>query len=334
MSGDSYGHLRILAPGIQSLVEDWPGRIGYYKYGYSVSGAADHYAHRMANLLVGNPPGEATIEVAGGMLEAVIDADTVIAICGADLQPTINDEPAPLWESIRVKEGDRLKLGFSKGYGFRAYIAFAGGIDVPLFFGSKSTCIYGKYGGYNGRPLQKGDVLRIGKDTRAAEGRRLKKRFIPQYSRVWEVRMIPGPTASPDFITEQGMERIYSTEFKIDRNSDRSGYRLLTPKEIFPDSWARRDGGAAGLHPSNLVDMGYPLPGGLNVCGDMIIILGPDGPCGGGFVVTGKVSYSDVWMVFQAVPGRDIIKFKYVSIDEAEKIRKEAEKIFTQEVIE
>lgn len=333
MSG--FTSLRINAPGIQAVVEDWPGRVGYYKYGYSISGAADHYAHRFANLLVGNPVTEATLEIAGGMFEAEFEGDTIIAICGADLQPTLNNQPIPLWESIKVKKGDKLKLGFSKGTGFRAYISFSGGIDVPKFFGSKSTCLYGRYGGYQGRPLQKGDILRIGQNTdKNIEGRKVKKEYIPKYERSWEVRMIPGPTASPDFITETGMERIYSTEFKIDRNSDRSGYRLITPKEVFPDSWARKDGGVAGLHPSNLVDMGYSIPGGLNVCGDMIIILGPDGPCGGGFVIAGMVAYADVWKVFQAVPGKDTIKFRYATAEEAAEARKEQAKIISIEAIE
>lgn len=332
-----FGNLYIKSGGIQAVVEDWPGRKGFYRYGYAVSGAADHYAHRMANILVGNPVTEATIEVAGGLFVAEFGHDTVIAITGADMSPTINDKPIPLWRAVRVHKGDVLKLHTSKGNGFRAYIAFAGGIDVPLFLGSKSTCIWGAYGGFQGRPLRSGDVLRIGmlpeKALERLEGRYIKPRFIPKYDKVWEVAMVPGPTAAPDYITERGMEKMYEIVFRIDRNSDRSGYRLITPKEIFPHEWARKSGGVAGLHPSNLVDMGYPIPGGLNVTGDMIIILGPDGPCGGGYVIAGCVAYADVWKVFQAIPGRDSIKFRHVTIDEAEAMRREQEDIFREEVV-
>jgi biotin-dependent carboxylase-like uncharacterized protein len=337
MSKIEYGSLVIKSGGIQTLVEDWPGRVGYYKYGYAISGAADHYAHRMANLLVGNPITEATLEIAGGLFEAEFKHDTVIAVTGADMNPEINSKTISLWKSIRVNNGDVIKFNVSKGVGFRAYIAFAGGINVPVFFGSKSTCIWGAYGGFQGRALRKGDTLQIGKlqekQLEKLEGRYIKPRFIPNYENTWKVRMLPGPTAAPDYVTEKGYEKIYSTIFKIDRNSDRSGYRLITPKEIFPQEWARKTGGVAGLHPSNLVDMGYPIPGGLNVTGDMIIILGPDGPCGGGFTIIGTVIYYDVWKVFQAIPAKDYIKFEYVDIDEAEKLRKEQDEIFKEEVV-
>jgi biotin-dependent carboxylase-like uncharacterized protein len=329
------GSVRIVNKGIQVLVEDWPGRTGYYKFGYSISGAADHLAHRLANLLVGNQPGEAGLEIAGGMLVAELQSDSTIAITGANLQPTINDEPVTMWRSISVKRGDVIKFMFPKDFGFRAYLAFGGGIDVPEFFGSRSTCIYGRYGGFQGRPLEAGDVLKIGSASRPnSSERRVIPESVPRHERAWEVRMVPGPTCVPDYITEDGMERVYSASFRVDRNADRSGYRLVTPPEIFPSSWARETGGVAGKHSSNIVDMGYTLPGGLNVSGDQIIILGPDGPCGGGFVTMGMVLYADVWKVFQAIPGKDTITFVHATIEEAEASRKETEDRLSTGVVE
>jgi biotin-dependent carboxylase-like uncharacterized protein len=328
------GYIRIINGGVQSLIEDLRYRWKYYVYGYSPSGAADHYSHSLANLLVGNPPEEATIEIAGGLFEAELGFDGLIAITGADLEPTLNGQQINMWESIRVKKGDILKFGYSaKGKGFRAYLAISGSIDVPLFFGSKSTCVYGKYGGYQGRPLQKGDVINVGsiypEKIKEYENLRVKSEYIPVLGGTYVVRMIPGPTAAPEYITDNGYEKIYNTNFKINRNSDRSGYRLDTPKDIFPMEWARKSGGVAGLHPSNIVDMGYQLPGGLNVCGDQIIILGPDGPCGGGFVIAGQVIYADVWKVFQGIPGRDYIRFKYSTLEEAIKARRELKTILS-----
>jgi len=320
-------YIKVLNGGIQALIEDLRLRWKYYVYGYSPSGAADWYSHSLANILVGNPIEEATIEVAGGLFEAEIGFDGVIAITGGDLEPTLNNEKIPMWEAVRVKKGDILKLGYStRGKGFRAYIAVSGVLDVPYFFGSKSTCVYGKYGGYQGRALQKGDIVMV-KDVsleraKIMEGRKIKAEYVPDFGNVYEVRMIPGPTAAPEYITDEGFRALYNTNFKVNRNSDRSGYRLDTPKEVFPKGWARSSGGVAGLHPSNIVDMGYPLPGGLNVCGDQIIILGPDGPCGGGFVIAGTVIYADVWKVFQAIPGRDYIKFKHTTLSEAREARK------------
>lgn len=331
------GILNVRSVGIQALVEDWPGRRGYYIYGFPTSGAADHYAHRMANLLVGNPITEACLEIAGGLFEAEFTHETVIALTGADMSPTINGKPIPMWKSIRVSKGDVIKLGLTKKIGFRAYLAFAGGIDVPKFLDSKSTCIWGAYGGFKGRSLRAGDALKIGVVPKERlddiEGRYIKPSFIPEYTNVWEVAMIPGPTASPEYVTEEGMDKVYSTVFKLDRNCDRSGYRLITPKEVFPTHWARKTGGVAGLHPSNIVDMGYPIPGGLNVTGNMIIILGPDGPCGGGYVIIGTVAYANVWKVFQAIPGKDFIKFKYITIDEAEEQRRKQDEIFKEEIV-
>jgi biotin-dependent carboxylase-like uncharacterized protein len=329
------GSLRIVNKGIQALVEDWPGRTGYYKFGYSISGAADHLAHRLANLLVGNEPGEAGLEIAGGMLVAQFESDTTIAITGANLQPSINDKPVSMWRSIPVKEGDVIRFTFPKDFGFRAYLAFSGGIDVPEFFGSRSTCIYGRYGGFQGRPLEAGDTLKIGRIAHPdRKGRRVRLESIPRHDRTWEVRMVPGPTCAPEYVTEEGMDRVYSTSFRVDRNADRSGYRLVTPHEIFPDSWARETGGVAGKHSSNIVDMGYTLPGGLNVSGDQIIVLGPDGPCGGGFVTIGMVMYADVWKVFQAIPGKDTIRFVHATIEEAEASRKETEDKLRTSVVE
>lgn len=319
--------IRVLNGGIQALVEDLRRRWKYYRYGYSPSGAADHISHTIANLLVGNDPSEASIEIAGGLFEVEFLDDTLIAITGADLQPLLNGSPVEMWTSIKVKKGDRLKFQYSRGLGFRAYLAISGGISVPIFLGSKSTCIYGKYGGFHGRALQKGDVLNTEPFDRDVlekyEGLKVPGSLIPRFEHVWEVRMIPGPTAAPDYISDEGMETTYNTNFKIDRNSDRSGYRLITPKEVFPKGWARSTGGVAGLHPSNIVDMGYSLPGGLNVTGDQIIILGPDGPCGGGFVIQGQVIYADIWKVFQAIPARDYIKFVYATVNDAVKARRE-----------
>ncbi|MEM2448763.1 MAG: biotin-dependent carboxyltransferase family protein [Thermofilaceae archaeon] len=329
-----YGSLIVHAGGIQTVVEDWPGRVGYYKNGLCISGAADHISHRIANILVGNPLTEASLEIAGGLFECEFRADAIISICGANLSPTINGSPAPMWESIQVIRGDRLKFSHTQGVGFRAYVAIAGGIDVAPFFGSKSTCLWGKYGGFNGRALQKGDVLKVGISAdKSLAGRRLDPSLIPKFERTWNVRVVPGPTASPDFVSDQGFDRLYSTIFKIDRNSDRSGYRLSTAPEFFNGFWGRKDGGVAGLHPSNIVDMGYPIPGGLNLTGNQLIILGPDGPCGGGFLVIGQVLYADVWKVFQAIPGRDSVKFTYANVEDAEKSRRELEK-FISRIIE
>ncbi|MCL6558293.1 MAG: allophanate hydrolase, partial [Firmicutes bacterium] len=119
--------------GIETVIEDWPGRIGYLDNGMAASGAFDYVALGLANLLVGNPPGEAGIEIAGGYFEAEFGVDTVISVTGTDMKPTLNDQPIPLWEAIRVSKGDVIKFSHFGEFGFRAYLGVAGGIDVPVY---------------------------------------------------------------------------------------------------------------------------------------------------------------------------------------------------------
>jgi len=153
--------LKVLNGGIETLVEDWPGRLGYLGKGMASSGAFDNVALQFANLLVGNIPGEAGLEIAGGYFEGEFTDDAVISLTGTDMKPTINGQPVPLWESIQVNKGDAIKFGHFGEFGFRTYLAVAGGIDVPVYLKSKSTCIFGGYGGFEGRKLQPGDVIKF-----------------------------------------------------------------------------------------------------------------------------------------------------------------------------
>jgi antagonist of KipI len=132
-------------PGLYTTIQD-RGRTGSLRLGIPPCGAADPFAYRVANILVGNRPGEAALEVTViGPVLRVLD-DAVIAVTGADLSPLLNDAPMPLWESLPVKRGDRLSLGRARS-GCRAYLAVAGGIDVKPVLGSRSTYVAGMMGG-------------------------------------------------------------------------------------------------------------------------------------------------------------------------------------------
>ncbi|WP_027356632.1 5-oxoprolinase subunit C family protein [Desulfofundulus thermocisternus] len=317
--------------GIEAVVEDWPGRIGYLDNGMAASGAFDYVALGLANLLVGNPPGEAGIEIACGYFEAEFGVDTVISVTGADMKPTLNDQPIPLWEAIRVSKGDVIKFSHIGEFGFRAYLGVAGGIDVPVYLGSKSTCVYGSYGGYEGRRLQAGDVLNFGKpqeDLKNLEGRRIKKEAIPEYTRVWELRALPGPNSYPDYVTKEGMDYLFSHEFKIQHSANRSAYRLEAIKGV--NFFARTDGGAGGSHPSNVLDHAYATPGALNICGDTPTLLTVDGPTLGGYLCALSVIMADLWKIGQAVPGRDYVRFVYCTQDDAIKARAELKELLSE----
>lgn len=313
--------LKIINGGIETVVEDWPGRIGYLDNGMSSSGAFDNVALGLANVLVGNASGEAGIEIAGGYFEAEFQGDAVIAVTGTDMKPTLNGQPMPMWQSVAVKKGDKIKFGHFGEFGFRSFIGVAGGIDVPVYLGSKSTCLFGSYGGFEGRKLAPGDLIKFGKPSASLAdlaGRKLKADAIPKYSRETVLRAIPGPNCCPDYVTEEGMNFFYSNSFKVQLNSNRSAVRLAEIKE---GMFARKDGGVAGSHPSNILDHAYPIRGAVNVCGNTPILLIADGPTLGGYVVVAHVIYADLWKIGQQTPGRDFVKLVYSTPEEAVKER-------------
>jgi urea carboxylase len=162
--------------------------------------------------------------------------------------------------------------------------------------------------------LKKGDQLPVGKSANreAAAGRRLRADLVPTYDSDWEVEAVPGPQAAPDYWTWDDYDHFFSHNWKLDRNSNRMGYRL----EPHSWQWARTTGGVAGGHPSNILDNGYAV-GAVNICGDQPIILCVDGPTLGGFICAAGVAYGAMWKLGQMVPGKDHLKFKELSIDEA-----------------
>ncbi|HKQ64028.1 MAG TPA: allophanate hydrolase, partial [Methylomirabilota bacterium] len=149
--------IRILDAGPQTTVQDL-GRTGQMRYGIPPSGPVDRFAFVLANRLVGNPDAAAALEctLIGPRFE--MTEPGAIAVTGADMPVTVNGEPAAGWTTIAVKAGDVIKLGPART-GVRSYIGFAGGLDVPMVLGSRSTYLRGRVGGVDGRALRKGDEL-------------------------------------------------------------------------------------------------------------------------------------------------------------------------------
>lgn len=326
--------MKVLQGGIQTLVEDFPGRLGYLELGVSPAGALDNVALGLGNILVGNQPGEAGLEITVGLFACEFDEDTVIAITGADLGPTINNQPVSMWRSLEVNRGDVLQFGGLHGNGFRAYICFAGGINVPLYLGSKSTCLCGGYGGFQGRALKTGDHLDLGVLTipkYEISNREVKANKIPEYKQTIELRMIPGMNAYPDYVTEEGMHYLYNTLHKFSTNCNRTACRLSQVPDSF---FARESGGIGGSHPSNVIDHAYNMCGGINVTGNTPTILLADGPTMGGFICCGNVISADLWKVGQAVIDNDYAKFTLCTIEEAIAAREELSKLLSLDSIE
>lgn len=324
--------LEFLEGGFQTTVQDYPGRVGYWWVGIPPSGPMDPLAFRLANMLVDNPSGEAGLEITAAGPKIRFQEDNVIAITGANFQPKIDDEPIPMWESVRVKKDQILSFGLMQKHGFRTYLSVAGGINVPPYLGSKSTLfIYGKIGGFEGRSLKGGDVLKTGEPNKPLselKGRKVKTRAKPTYKKVWEVGAIPGPHADPDFFITEDMELFFSYKWKVSLASNRVGIRLQGPNF----RWARKDGGEGGKHPSNVLDYAYAI-GTVNVTGEMPIILTVDGPSLGGFVSNATVASAELWKVGQAYPGRDEVKFKKLTVKDAIKLRRKQEKLVQTSII-
>ena len=305
--------IEVVDAGTQTTIQDHPGRLGYWHVGVPPSGPIDMLAFRLANRLVGNAEDAAGLEIAVTGPKLRFTFQTVIALTGADFGSTLNGERLEPWQAVSVVSGDVLQLGAAPGKGSRAYIAIAGGLQAPLYLGSRSTFILGGFGGTAGRALRPGDVLHVGKSAGVAAGV-LAPQMIPQYRNHWEIGALYGPHGAPDFFTEEDIAMFFSTSWKVHYNSDRTGVRLIGPKP----QWARKDGGEAGLHPSNIHDNAYAI-GTVDFTGDMPVILGPDGPSLGGFVCPATIVHAELWKIGQLKPG-DTVRFRPLSFEQAEQM--------------
>src|SRR5204862_6373141 len=162
-----------------------------------------------------------------------------------------------------------------------------------------------------GRVLRMGDMVRwhdnsgldAGQGFSSAAAAPLPEALTPSYSHEWEIGVLYGPHGAPDFFTDGDVSALFAASWKVHYNSDRTGVRLIGPRP----TWARRDGGEAGLHPSNLHDNAYAI-GAMDFTGDMPILLGPDGPSLGGFVCPVVVAQDELWKLAQLRPG-DTVRF-------------------------
>ncbi|HET9267943.1 MAG TPA: urea carboxylase [Vicinamibacterales bacterium] len=315
----------VIDPGMQTTVQDHPGRTGVWHVGVPPSGPMDPLAFRLVNRLVGNPDDAAGLEctMTGPRLRFFRDA--VIALGGADMNAKVDGAPVDRWRAITVRAGSELRLGAAAGAGARAYIAVRGGLDVPAYLGSRATFILGKFGGHAGRVLRMGDMLRWHESTPpgsrlpAPESRTdaLPDALTPSYSHEWEIGVLYGPHGAPDFFTDGDIATLFSASWKVHYNSDRTGVRLIGPRP----AWARRDGGEAGLHPSNLHDNAYAI-GAMDFTGDMPILLGPDGPSLGGFVCPAVVAQAELWKMGQVRAG-DTVRFRLITNAQATRMERE-----------
>ncbi|MEH7331246.1 biotin-dependent carboxyltransferase family protein [Neobacillus drentensis] len=290
---------KVIKPGLQTTVQDL-GRYGYQQFGISPSGAMDPYSMQVANILVGNAKGEAVLEatVIGPGFQAL--SDMTIAICGGNFSPKVDEREAPMWKSFLIKKGQILSLGSCK-QGARAYIAISGGIDVPVVLGSRSTFLNGSFGGFEGRSLQKGDVL-FGSPMVKKPNKTLHPNLIPQFKKLISLRFIPGPHQNS--FSKLSLEQFCSEEYVITPQSNRMGYQLKGPQlehHIGPD----------------IISDPVPL-GGIQVpASGQPIILMTERQTTGGYTRIGTVISTDLPKLAQAV-SHTVIQFSTVSLEEAQ----------------
>ena len=231
--------ITVQQPGLLTTVQDL-GRPGYQQYGVVVGGALDALAARTANLLVGNEENAAVLEMAQTGPALCFAQSALVAWCGADFEAQINGEPCPRDRPVWVAAGDILRFGLARR-GLRAWLAIAGGIDVPLVMGSRSTYRRAGLGGLAGRALQGADRLSCGPPSEwsqqvleqlLASNQRstawsVRPDTIGRPARVGVVRAMRGPEW--DWFTEPAQQAFFQATWVATKDADRMGVRLKGP---------------------------------------------------------------------------------------------------------
>ena len=294
--------LEILSPGPLTSVQDL-GRYGFGRYGVAPSGALDSFSLRIGNLLVNNPEDEACLEITLMGLRARALTDLLIAITGADLEPRLNDKPIGTWRSQILRKGETLSFKGLKN-GCRAYLALGGGINITQIMGSKSTNLGSGFGGLEGRPLQKGDILLADSPHMhlKAEGRELDQKWRPSYTNEWILRVIFGP--QDDHFTPKSRKEFLISPFKVKPQSDRTGIRLTGP------TIHTKTGLEESIISEGVISGTIQIPGD----GQPIIILNET--VSGGYRKIATVITADLSLLGQMKP-EDSVFFQEVSMDDA-----------------
>lgn len=301
--------IRVLSPGFLTTIQDL-GRPGCAHLGVSASGAADPVALRFGNLLVGNDENTPALELTlvGGTFE--FEADTIIAITGSDFEPRCRGQMVPLWTSYLGRAGDRLEFGSTKT-GARCYVCVRGGIECPRVLGSASTHLLTGIGGFNGRALRRGDILKVG-PAGIGSGfvpRSVSADVLKRIMRSGPLRITHGPQSS--YFTDEAHSTLTSSVYTVSEESDRMGLRLRGPllnrvrkKEMITEG--------VSLGAIQVPENGQP------------IILFVDHQTTGGYPKIANIISADLYRVGQLKP-RDDVQFEIVTIDTARSVLLEQE---------
>ncbi len=316
--------IEVQKPGLATTVQDL-GRPGHYDVGIPLSGAMDRFALRAANLLVGNDERAAALEIVFMGPALRFTADALVAVTGAELPPKLDGDPRPTWTSLAVRAGQTLSFDYLRR-GARAYLAVAGGIDVPLVLGSRSTYALGALGGHEGRALKAGDVLSLGEpDGMAPPGRVVPEELRRGTQPITALRVMPG--LYDHRVEPESLAGFFGDDWAVAPEADRIGYRFRGGRPLaFVD---RQPPFGAGSDPSNIVDSCYPygsiqVPGGTEP-----IVLHRDAVSGGGYFMLGTVISADMDLIGQLQPHAKV-RFTPVTMDEALQARRERRAVLSR----
>lgn len=297
----------VIAPGLATTIQDF-GRIGHQRFGIPVSGALDRAALSAANITVGNAPGEAGFEcLYGGPVLEAIGGSARVAVAGAGAALRIaspaGERHVQACESALIERGARVTVVIA-GPSISAYMAVAGGIDVPPFLGSRSTYKRAGLGGLDGRALQAGDSIPLRQDQeRPGEARLLGPKLEPAST----VRVVLGP--QEDHFTAAAIATLFSERFTVSAASDRMGLRLSGPR-------------LAHAKDFNIVSDAIP-PGAIQVPGDgQPIVLLADRQTTGGYPKIATVISADLPALGRVGPGATL-RFEQIGVSQAERLARE-----------
>ncbi|PLC48842.1 carboxylase [Pollutimonas subterranea] len=313
--------ITVIKPGLLSSFQDL-GRFGHQHLGVPVGGAMDGRAHRLANLLAGNTGDEATLEVTLVGPTLRFDAAGCIAISGAHLSPTLNQQPIPNNRPLIVRAGDVLAFG-ARTAGLRSYIAWNGGIALPSVLGSRSTYLRGGFGGFHGRALRKGDVLNMLGELDASALDDLEQELwrikvylpailglVPRAS----IRVMRG--AHTPLFTDGSIADFFAGEYRIGPQSERMGYRLQGAQLLLKSS-TQLLSEATSFGSIQVPPDGNP------------IILMADRQTTGGYAKIGHVATVDLPVIAQCMPG-ETLSFTEIALTQAQRLDSQREEAFAQ----
>jgi antagonist of KipI len=302
--------------GSLSTVQDL-GRRGFQHLGVMVNGAMDELSHRMANALVGNAEDDATLELTLSGPALRLDCDAVIALCGADMDARVDGAPLPSWRPVRVPAGARIDFGRATR-GARAYLAVAGGFDLPLVMGSRSTAQRGGFGGLRGRALRRGDVIALRSPEEAHTPRWVRLLWrshrgvaspswsvahteVPMPREGQVIRAVPG--RHWQHFGLKAREQFAGAPYQVLPDSDRMGYRL--------EGLALETSGGGDVLSEGMVSGAVQVP----PSGQPIVLMA-DRATTGGYPVLAVVAAVDRPLMAQFAPG-DRLRFELITVTES-----------------